>query len=279
MKDTMHIGIMGFGFVGQAVAKSYLPADGSVEVTVYDPNFDATCRAQTLGFATVGDWTDMGRKDAIFVCVPTPEKKDGSCDDQYLRQAVEAALELTPTVICKSTAPVSVYKQFDPALVAFVPEFLRAATADEDYMTQEHLIIGSDERSLTERVYQALWASQLSVSRDNVHTMSRASAIMGKYTHNVALAVKVAVMNEMYDLAVEVGADWSDVRDCLLGTNAGTSHTHVPGPDGQRGFGGACFPKDLNAMRHLQADLCTFDPFQTSLFSAASRWIQPKGGA
>lgn len=267
----MKIAIFGFGFVGQAVALSYLDRS---QVLVYDPSPEARARAEALGFRTFEDHCDLGMCEAVFVCVPTPARADGSCDDQYLRAAVGAALYVAPTIICKSTAPVSVYEQFDPHLVAFVPEFLRAATADQDYLTQPRVVIGADSANLRERVSYVLGLSRLNGTP--VTFVPRNAAIIGKYAHNCALAVKVAVMNEMYGLAQAQGVEWTDVTAVLVDTNAGTSHTKVPGPDGTRGFGGACFPKDLKAALHEieQVENQTMNRLPAYVLAAATEWSQ-----
>lgn len=273
----MYIGIMGFGFVGQAVATSFTPPYAKdVTIGVYDPDPVARAKAEAAGYKVYDYHGDMGRPDAVFVCVPTPflESAESKCDSHMLEEAVAAALEITATVICKSTAPPSVYKQFDPCLVAYVPEFLRQATATEDYLNQTSFVVGSDHHVLTDTVVKVLQASVLCDC--DVWRVSRTAAVIAKYAHNVALAVKVSVMNEMYGLAVAHDTDWEDVRTVLNDTAVGMSHTQVPGPDGTRGFGGACFPKDLQAalaeISHLRRT--SFLVLNTPVMEAATRWSQ-----
>lgn len=250
----MTIAILGFGFVGQAVASSF-PKD---QLFICDPDAEACQRAVDLGYSATPYPEDMALNyDAVFVCVPTPaldaRHQQGPCDPQYLIRAVTQALTMTATVICKCTAPASVYERFDPHLVAFVPEFLRAATADQDYAAQQQVVIGADSRDLFDRVVKVFNQSSL-VNKDKLH-IRRNAAVMVKYTHNIALAAKLAIMNEMYQVAQAYGVSWSDVVAGLQWTNAGGSHTNVPGPDGKLGFGGGCFPKDLQAMLYEIRDL------------------------
>jgi UDPglucose 6-dehydrogenase len=81
--------------------------------------------------------------------------------------------------------------------------------------------------------------------------MSLAAASMVKYCENTFLATKVAFFNHVYDLCASAGVDYNTVRDALyMDTRISTSHMQVPGPDGNRGFGGHCFPKDTEAFVH-----------------------------
>lgn len=280
----MNIGIIGYGYVGEAVAESYRFTD----LTVCDVAPAALEKAakQVLGVANpcgmvrrvVGDVRDMAtyqgvyrRYDAVFVCVPTPARPDGSCDDSVLVSVVKEviALGLTDTIICKSTAPVETYRGFPKSVVAFAPEFLRQASSVLDYLNQKRIVIGVDESELAQRCVQVF---RKAFRTEEIRCISRDAAVMVKYTHNVSLAVKVAAMNECHLLAQHYGVRWDEVQRGLERTVVGNSHTQVPGPDGKAGFGGACFPKDMHAFLHMVKGVAGTH-FNT--IQAAMGWCQP----
>lgn len=267
------IGIVGHGFVGHAVACSYLPE----QVKIYDID-----RSKRGGSASCNNYKDsfvdaleeLDGCSAIFVCVPTPQGKDGNTISLILDICVEECLKLTPLILAKSTAPVSVYNRY-PRNVVHVPEFLRAATSVADYLEQHRIVVGiegygkSDTSDLQGQVYETFNQSSL---KAYLSWMPRADASFVKYAHNVSLAVKVAVMNELYVAASDLGISWDNIVDGLNGTAAGHSHTRVPGPDGKTGIGGACFPKDLSSMIFELRKM----GHETELFDAAARWIRPR---
>jgi UDPglucose 6-dehydrogenase len=287
----MKIGVIGYGFVGAAVVHSFR---NRAELHICDIDENARNRAirnlSGVGASESGSndrppaiYKDMHlmppKLDAVFVCVPTPQGDAGVCDSRVLIEVVDdlCVHDVAPTIICKSTAPVSVYNRFPKDRVAYVPEYLRAAHAIEDYMRQQVMVIGANCPELAERVV-AVFAESWSNTTPHL-TIPREAAVLAKYAHNVSLAAKVAVMNEVYEMASAYGIDWADVRAGFSGTNVAGSHTQVPGPDGKRGFGGACFPKDVQAflaeVRLLQKELGTvFPPCRT--VEAVAGWIQPQ---
>lgn len=273
----LRLAIFGFGFVGHAVACSYY-GQKDVSIVVIDPDANKRQDAIKLGFHAM-EIADEMEVDAAFVCVPTPEREDGSCDDGYLRAAVRSAMNVTDVIICKSTAPVGVYESFDELRVAYVPEFLRQESACTDYISQKQVIVGACNRALAASVATVMQASLLG-KRIQCRWVARSAAVYGKYVHNVSLAVKLAVMNEMYGLACARGIPWHEITQVLEGTNAGGSHTKVPGPDRRTGFGGACFPKDLRAAiaDFTSVSAATGKELNHGTLLAAREWIQKEGG-
>lgn len=226
----MKIGIIGFGFVGSAVAASY------DDVLYFDPYKNGS----------VKNLSNLLVCDAIFVCVPTPSLSNGKCDARIVHSSLQFLTDhkYDKPVICKSTAPYETYEKFSMLKLAFIPEFLRANTAIEDYLATKYMIVGCNFESTKLEISNILnHANLTNFSRTLFVTIKEACLI--KYFENSFLATKVSLMNEFKHLTDTVGADWENVIYGLtLDPRIGPDHTQVPGPDGKYGWGGHCFPKD-----------------------------------
>lgn len=234
------IGIVGLGFVGTAVANSY--ANTSVELRICD-----TAIANSVSVEEMV----VERTAAIFLCLPTPALSDGSCDTSILNSVLEQLLTLNfeGVVISKSTAPPEFYAKWENTKLnlAFVPEFLRAASANEDYLNPDIVVIGA-KYELWSKVHSILLKSNMRVAKKFNYTSIRNAAVF-KYTANAFLASKVVFANSIKEYCTAIGADWNEVATLARQEpRLGISHWAVPGPDGELGYGGACFPKDLQAL-------------------------------
>lgn len=231
----MKIGIVGAGFVGGAVKNAY--DTFGVPVIVHDP---------VKGF--VSSWDELKTCDGVYVCVPSPTSETGECDTSILEDVLKNLAGMEGVIISKVTAPPGVYSKLQvihPNLV-HAPEFLVAATANEDYINGYFAFIGGDEE-YCQKAEAIIRASQPSL-RD-VTYCSITEASLAKYTINSFLATKVVFMNQIYDLAKQLGVNYQAFVNMLASEKRfGESHMRVPGPDGSRGFGGACFPKDTAAL-------------------------------
>ena len=236
----MKVGIIGLGFVGNAIRIAFnSPFEGSL--VLIDP---------AKGYNNT--YKDIVSCDGVFVCVPSPQGDDGSCDTSILEDVLSNlnAVEYKGTVISKCTAPPDVYNRLNnqyPNLV-HAPEFLTAANAVEDYARGEFAFIGGNVSAHKYQAERIIRESQRELK--SVYYCSIGEAAMAKYAINSFLATKVAFFNQIYDVCQASGIDYDTVRNLITQDNRiGTSHTQVPGPDGGRGFGGGCFPKDTRAFR------------------------------
>jgi UDPglucose 6-dehydrogenase len=230
------VGIVGLGFVGGAIR---LAMEQSCNLILVDKD-------TTKGKNSYKDLFDC---DGVFVCVPTPFGDDGRCDTSILEDVLKQLEGYEGVIISKCTAPPLVYRELNnkhPNLV-HAPEFLTAANAVEDYLNGTFAMIGGKIKA-----YRDLAEKIIKYGQPNLTTITHCSieeASLAKYTINSFLATKVTFMNEIYQLAESIGADYNLVaRMITLDPRIGKSHMKVPGPDGQYGFGGACFPKDTNAL-------------------------------
>ena len=229
------VGVIGNGFVGESQAFAFSP---TTDLRIYD--VDPLKSTHTK--------EQLDECDFIFVCVPTPMKKDGSQDTSYIDKVFEEAIE-GPIYIIKSTILPGTTKnlqdKYKHLKIIFSPEFLTERTAKLDMLTQARIVLGGDKQ-LTNK------ASELFEQRfRNKHIIQTdsATAELIKYMNNTFFATKVSIINEFKLLANKIGANWSDALYGFASDGRiGDSHLHVPGPDGRMGYGGTCFPKDVNAL-------------------------------
>ena len=241
----MKIGIVGFGYVGSAVAASY----AENQVKVYDPKYPGLSRPLM---------EIKNTSDVIFVCVPTPSGPEG-CDTSILDKVVTDLSGYTGLVIVKSTAPPQWYAEAEATSglnISHVPEFLTQARAKYDYVNPHKIVVGC-KPELRDAVTKALLASAINFDRiHNIEFCSIAEASFFKYMANNMLAMKVVINNEMSQLANAMGLDWETVSLMAKSdSRLGNTHWAVPGPDGEYGFGGACFPKDTEALQVMAKEL------------------------
>lgn len=241
------MGIVGQGFVGSAI---YEGLKGFHEIRTYDID-ESLCNATHREVC----WGS----DIIFVCIPTPMRKSGECDTRLLESVVrkiedECANDPRsnrPILVIKSTVTPGTTERINESSfldVCFSPEFLTEANSFKDFSAQTRIIIGGP-RPATGKIKQMLRKAfpTVPIIKTGVKT-----AEMVKYFTNCFLATKVTFANQMYDICRAIDCDYDKVCEYALYDNRiGKSHLTVPGPDGDRGFGGHCFPKDLEAMVHF----------------------------
>ena len=246
-----NIGIIGNGFVGKAVKESFRK------------HFDVFIFDKDKRKANVKSLNELVNKcKIIFLCLPTPMNPDKSCHlnivEDTLKQINEWCDEMDyygleqRTIIIKSTIPPGTtekwnkeYSKFD---LAFNPEFLTEANSIEDFQNQNRIIIGSTRKvgAKIKSIYSKVFP------KVSIIKTSATIAEMVKYFTNCFLAMKVSYANEMYQICENLDIDYDKVVEyAVRDERIGTSHLNVPGPDGDFGFGGHCFPKDLNALINL----------------------------
>ncbi len=229
------VGVIGNGFVGESQAFAFSP---TCNILVYDKN----------PLKSINPIEDVLKSDFVFVCVPTPMKKDGTQDFTFIKNVFENAKK-GPIYIIKSTIlPGStklLQKKFKNLDIIFSPEFLTERTAKLDMLTQTRIIFGGNKK-LTAKCEDLF--SQRFMNRTFIHTDSTTAEYI-KYMNNNFFATKVSIMNEFFRLGKKIGIDWDTAMyGFAADQRIGDSHLHVPGPDGKFGFGGTCFPKDINAL-------------------------------
>ncbi len=235
----MRISIVGYGFVGKALANALKE---SVELQKIDPKFNTSTK----------DIQNFQPK-IIFICVPTPMNQDGSQDISILKEIIAEikSFNLKSVVVVKSTILPSYVGDIENELSSFVynPEFLREKHANEDFINSKMIIFGGKKESCLEL---SCFYKDFLKCKNNEHTITDpVSASFIKYIVNSYLATKVIFFNEFHKLfeSSDAKEDWSSfIKILTKDDRLGSSHMSVPGHDGRFGFGGACLPKDSNAI-------------------------------
>lgn len=245
MEKRTNIGIIGNGFVGSAVAHGF---SLWAKVRIYDKNH----KISTHKLKDV-----VEKSDVLFVCVPTPmdASNDNRIDLSILDSVMEEIFKYNDSytgddavVVIKSTVTPGTTKKYEklyPTMkIVFNPEFLSERTAKLDFNNPSRIILGGtwEAREPVEKLYRDRFPHVTII-----HTDSK-SAEFTKYACNCFFAAKISIMNEFYEAAEKQKLDWNAIVGGMLTSGwINPMHTLVPGTDGNYGFGGKCFPKDINA--------------------------------
>ena len=244
MKINKKIGIIGNGFVGSAVRYGFSPNVGvDADVKVYDKNPNKS--THTLEEVVT-------ESDVIFLSVPTPSNQDGSMNLDIVDSALtdiskynfDGIILLRSTVVPGSTKKLK--DKYSNLRIVFNPEFLTERSANFDFINQSRFILGgsSDDVIEVSELFRERFGSSLSIVQTNYET-----AELIKYMTNTFFATKISFLNDMKILADKCGVIWEDaVEGFVRDGRIGHSHLNVPGHDGKYGFGGSCFPKDIQAL-------------------------------
>ena len=242
------IGIIGRGFVGSAVEFGFSAQCGcSAQLKSYDidPKKSKDSLEETVN-----------ESDFIFLSVPTPSNPDG-IDISFLINALNSIKEVNKRsdniILIRSTIVPGTTKRlqerFSTLNIIFNPEFLTQRSAKYDFINQSRFVLGGDDL-YTQKVaelYRWRFGKTIQVIMTNYET-----AEMIKYMNNCFFSTKVSFMNEMYQICEAINGNWdSALEGFITDGRIGNSHIDVPGHDGDMGFGGKCFPKDLNAIALL----------------------------
>ncbi len=229
----MKIIVAGYGFVGKAVKNAFKKKH---TIEVVDPKYTSN---------RIGDFMDA---DGLIICVSTPSDNNGDCDISNIVNVLDQTPIHIPIMIKSTVAPDKaghILNKYKNHSIIFSPEFLRANSAEEDFLNQKYIIIGGDDPL---DFWQLLFKDTLP-NLKIIHTCTEQEACLVKYAVNSYLAVKVSYFNHIYDICASAGLDFDTVRHLICqDSRIGTSHSMVPGIDGHRGWGGHCFPKDTAAV-------------------------------
>ena len=247
----MKLGVIGQGFVGGAV---YQGMKNYFDVSTFDIN----------GKCTESSLFDLIEKvDVTFLCLPTPMKKSGKCDLSIVENCLAQVDMLVKSlnkkdfiVVIKSTIPPGTTERLNKSNeninVIFNPEFLTEANAIEDYKNQNRIIVGGDRpwTSTVKTIFEKAFP-QVPIIKT-----SSTIAEMVKYVTNTFLATKISFANEMFQICQGLDIDFDKVIEySKYDGRLGNSHWSVPGHDGDFGYGGHCFPKDIAALNNVAEEL------------------------
>ena len=271
----MNLGIIGQGFVGNAVFQKF---KSFFKVYTYDIiSKKCNCTYDDL----------IKNCKIIFVCIPTPMNKDGSCNIELVREVLSKLNNETKAIIVNKSTIIpgttnKFNKDFKNLKIVFNPEFLTERNAVEDFNNQDRIILGGPRPATTvlKQIYSTVFPKAYVIKTGSKH------AEMIKYFTNCFLATKVSFANEMHDLCSALDLDYDKIVEyAVLDKRLVNSHWAVPGPDGDFGFGGHCFPKDLSAIVKMTKNLGTTNYILESALKTNNKlrknrdWEKMKGRA
>jgi len=246
------IGIIGQGFVGNAVR---MGMQHVYNVLTYDKSPDKY--SNVTGIEEL-----IEQNEVVFLCVPTPMKRSGKCDLSIINNALQEinqcciSLNKQIIIVIKSTIPPGTTDHLDSLYshcnIVFNPEFLTEANSIEDYKNQNRIVIGG------KRPYTSVVRRIFAKAFPKVPIIKTSSTIAEtiKYVTNIFLATKVAFANEIFQVCEALDIDYDKVIEyAKYDVRLGQTHWDVPGPDGDFGYGGHCFPKDIAALKTLMNSL------------------------
>jgi len=240
----MSIGIIGAGFVGTAVYHGFSPC---YDIKIYDK--------YKPGYNTL---EEVVKKQFIFICLPTPYSlTDGKQDLHYIHDVLDKINNMLyrkdkyiKKIIIKSTVLPgtceklqNMYPEFH---ILFNPEFLTERTSILDFINQHRIILAGKDIDVLQ-IVGTMFYQRFPHAKYYLTTKFEEAELV-KYMLNCYFASKVSFMNEIYEICEKMSLNYETVKNMFLGDGrVSNSHVNVPGPDNFKGFGGKCFPKDLNS--------------------------------
>ena len=235
----MNIGIIGLGVVGTAIKFGF-------ERLGHDVFYHDIVKNTSI--------KDILDTEVCYICVPTPESEDGSCDTSIVESVLDELIEhdykgvacIKSTVVPGTTERLQ--KKFKS--LAFVPEFLRERCAITDFMeNHEVCIIGTDDSNIFKLIKESHGDYPKQFSQ-----CSPTEAEFAKYFHNVYNANQITLANSFYEICVGMGVDYNKMKNTLKG-RSNINFQYLECNKNFRGFGGVCLPKDTKAMDNLAKKL------------------------
>ena len=236
----MNIGVIGLGTVGGALYEGFRD---SHKLFVHDIS-------KKPSMAEL-----INNCELAYICVPTPTDRDTrECDSSIVR----SVLTLLPpgfSVVIKSTVvpgtTQSFHDEFPELKIACSPEFLRETYAEEDFMNQEILVVGTHHRELAETIWNNHIESGI-LNRGKLFHVSPTQAEIAKYAKNTFYSMKVIFGNHFQILSSHFEEEWGPIKEILTSPqNRGIVDSHLEELPRGLGFGGACLPKDTEAITTL----------------------------
>lgn len=251
----MKITLYGFGYVGRALFEFF---KDHFEIQVYDPNIDVSqLRSQFPGHNFLNDFDALEKTKHALIAVPTPMRDDGSCDTSIVIDTLKKSQ--SEFHLIKSTVPPGTTEFLISETgkkICFSPEYIgegkyiiqwwkdRAYPHPTDMKYHDFQIFGGEKDVTSEfiQIFQKVVGPDVKYMQTNSRT-----AELTKYMVNSWGAMKVTFCNEFFEIAKAFGVDYNELRELFL-LDGRTERMHTSVFPDARGFGGKCFPKDVNAI-------------------------------
>ena len=235
----LNVAIIGCGVIGNALISWLNKYSKDINILKLDPKKNYN--------------DNIENADAVFISIHIPTENDGTQNLELLEQIIKTCPNVP--IFIRTTLLPGTCDKLSRELnkkIYFMPEFLTERTANEDFETQSMIFTGEIE--LLKKIF---------IGKKYIQ-MSNIEAEITKYSHNVFGALKVTYFNGIYDICKKMNLDYNKVRNgILLSSYINAPHTFVPGPDGKLGYGGKCFPKDVNAFVEVCKDFPLYSMLST----------------
>lgn len=246
----MIVGIIGLGFVGDAIYNSF--NNKHINLIVYD-------KYKNGG---IGSLHDILKTDLVFLCLPTPfNDSTKKYDISSLSETLSSLSynKYSGLIIIKSTVTPGTCQQFTSDFnlkIIHNPEFLTARTARHDFEHQQHIVLGKTSSILNSDIdiIQNFYKHYYPEAHISISESGESESM--KIFVNSFYAVKIQIFNEFFLLAQKLNLNFNKIVEMMLLNGwINPMHTKVPGPDGNLSYGGACLPKDTCALLSMMQDL------------------------
>ncbi|TSC86725.1 MAG: Uncharacterized protein G01um10147_806 [Microgenomates group bacterium Gr01-1014_7] len=238
----INLGIIGYGFVGQAVANGFNVASAGKDTIRYYDKFKDTAPLEEV----------IKKSEFIFICLPTPMKEDEEgIDLSIINDSMKEVTKFTngtdKIIVIKSTVipgtTTSLEKEYPKSQFAFNPEFLTEANFLEDFLNADRTVIGANNDLVSRRV-AVIYRQRF--PKTTIYQTDPTTAETVKYFSNAFLSLKVTFANFFYDYCQKIGIKYEEVKK-MAAKDPRIRDAHLEVTT-MRGFGGKCFPKDLVAL-------------------------------
>ena len=275
----MRIAVVGTGYVGLVAGACFAESGNDVvcvdnnqtkvrllrrgKIPIYEPGLEELVhrnRAEKRLTFTTTLAKAVRDSSVIFIAVGTPQGEDGSADLKYVLEVarqVARAMNGYKVIVDKSTVPVGTSERVrevvrrettHPFSVVSNPEFLKQGAAIDDFLKPDRVVIGAEDPRAQELMLELY--EPFTRTGAPIMMMDCASAELAKYAANAMLATRISFMNEVANVCELVGADVDHVRRAIGADKRIGNSFLFPGV----GYGGSCFPKDVQAMKRFAAD-------------------------
>ena len=231
--NKLNIGIVGHGFVGRAVAHGFQ----NNNLFIVDPK-EGTDLSLLLG----------KKIDVVFIAVPTPMSATGAIDSSIVESTMVALKDMDTLLVLKSTVVPDIVQRLADEYPNFIynPEFLTERNANWDFENPISNVYGGD--IIKTKELERIYANYSICKPAATFHMTAPEASFVKYLDNTFLSTKVLFFNQFYDIVHAAGANYEIIKNAVSNdSRIGKSHMDVPGADGRRAYGGACYSKDTPA--------------------------------
>jgi UDPglucose 6-dehydrogenase len=259
----MKIGIIGLGVIGNACKYGFEKL--GYKIFVHDIKLNTNIE-------------DVINTDITFICVPTPQNENGSCDLSIVESVISELklMDYNGIIAIKSTViptTTEIFLKKYKMKICFVPEFLRERCAISDFIENHDILaIGTNDDDIFEIVKKCHGSYP-----KNIIKMKPTEAELLKYYSNVFNAMKITFANEMYEICKSVNADYTKIKDAFIKRGT-TKDMYLDVNENFRGYGGVCLPKDTAALaffvKELNLDMKLFETidnenkkFKTTVFN------------